>query len=112
MAYFKITEPNKNPKWIKTIDRANGTLEFSEDRNGCFQQDSGFFADSEFAYLMFHFKEKYPELQYMTIYSGYKYEMEMPNGLQGVAAAQIEEVEAVPQMEEAVPLMEFNQAVR
>lgn len=67
MAYFKITEPNKNPKWIKTIDRANGTLEFSEDRNGCFQQDSGFFADSEFAYLKFHFTEAYPELEHMTI---------------------------------------------
>ena len=67
MAYFKIAEPGHAVKYIKEIDRANGTLEFSEDRNGCFQQDSGFFADSEFAYLMFHFKEAYPELQYMTI---------------------------------------------
>lgn len=67
MAYFKITEPNKNPKWIKSIDRANGTLEFSENRDGCFQQDSGFFADSEFAYLKFHFTEAYPELEHMTI---------------------------------------------
>lgn len=67
MAYFKIAEPNKNPKWIKNIDRANGTLEFSENRDGCFQQDSGFFADSELAYLKFHFTEAYPELQYMTI---------------------------------------------
>lgn len=67
MAYFKIAEPGHAVKYIKEIDRANGTLEFSEDRNGCFQQESGFFADSEFAYLMFHFKEAYPELQYMTI---------------------------------------------
>ena len=37
MAYFKITQPNQPTKWIKSIDRANGTLEFSEDRNGCFQ---------------------------------------------------------------------------
>lgn len=67
MAYFKIAEPGKAIKYIKEIDRANGTLEFSENRDGCFQQESGFFADSEFAYLMFHFKEAYPELQYMTI---------------------------------------------
>lgn len=67
MAYFKISQPNKPTKWIKSIDRANGTLEFSEDRNGCFQQDSGFFADSEAAYLKFHFKEAYPEIEYMTI---------------------------------------------
>ena len=67
MAYFKIQEPNKPVKYIKNIDRANGTLEFSENRDGCFQQESGFYADSEFAYLKFHFTEAYPELQYMTI---------------------------------------------
>ena len=47
MAYFRIDEPNKPQKWIKDVDRANGTLEFSEVRNGCYQRDSGFFADSE-----------------------------------------------------------------
>lgn len=67
MAYFKIEQPNQPTKWIKSIDRANGTLEFSTERDGCFQQDSGFFADSEFAYLKFHFTEAYPELEYMTI---------------------------------------------
>jgi len=67
MAYFKINQPNQPTKWIKSIDRANGTLEFSTDRKGCFQQDYGFFADSEFAYLIFHFTKEYPELQYMTI---------------------------------------------
>jgi hypothetical protein len=71
MAYFKIKEPNKPTKWIKSIDRANGTLEFATDKHGCFQQDSGFFADSEFAYLMFHFKKDYPELQYMSIDCSY-----------------------------------------
>ena len=67
MAYFKINQPNQPPKWIKEIDRANGILEFSTDRKDCFQQDSGFFADSEFAYLKFHFTEAYPELEYMSI---------------------------------------------
>ncbi len=67
MAYFKISQPNKPTKWIKSIDRANGTLEFSTERDGCFQQESGFFADSELAYLKFHFTEAYPELKYMTI---------------------------------------------
>lgn len=67
MAYFKINQPNQPPKWIKEIDRANGILVFSTDRKDCFQQDSGFFADSEFAYLKFHFTEAYPELEYMSI---------------------------------------------
>ena len=74
MAYFKISEPGHPIKYIKEIDRANGTLEFSEDKKGCFQQDSGFFAESEFSYLMFHFKEAYPELEYMTIDSVYIFE--------------------------------------
>ena len=72
MAYFKIEEPGHAVKYIKDIDRANGTLEFSESKAGCFQQDSGFFADSELAYLKFHFTEAYPELQYMTIDNDWK----------------------------------------
>lgn len=80
MAYFKIEQPGHAVKYIKEIDRANGTLEFSENREGCFQQDSGFFADSEFAYLKFHFTEAYPELEYMTIDTSYR-----PRNLHGVA---------------------------
>ena len=71
MAYFKIEQPGHAVKYIKEIDRANGTLEFSENREGCFQQDSGFFADSEFAYLKFHFTEAYPELEYMKVESSW-----------------------------------------
>ena len=71
MAYFKISEPNKAVKYIKDIDRANGTLTFSETKEGCFQQDSGFFANSELEYLKFHFTEDYPELQYLTVDDGW-----------------------------------------
>jgi hypothetical protein len=97
MAYFRIDEPNKPTKYIKNVDGANTTLEFTDTTDGAFFKDEGFFADSEKEFLMFHFKEKYPELQYMTIYNGYKYEMEMPHAVQeGVAAApQMEEVDAV-----------------
>lgn len=71
MAYFKVNEPNKAPKWIKSIDRANGTLEFSDTKEGCFQQDSGFFANSELDYLKFHFTEAYPEIKYLEVDSTY-----------------------------------------
>jgi len=71
MAYFKIAEPNKDVKYIKSIDRANATLEFSPTKDGCFQQDSGFFADSELQYLKFHFTKKYPELEYVSIEGRY-----------------------------------------
>ena len=71
MAYFRIDEPNKPQKWIKDVDRANGTLEFSEVRNGCYQRDSGFFADSELEYLKFHFTDEYPEMEYCVIDTNY-----------------------------------------
>jgi hypothetical protein len=71
MAYFRIDEPNKPQKWIKDVDRANGTLEFSEVRNGCYQRDSGFFADSELEYLKFHFTDEYPEMEYCVIDGNY-----------------------------------------
>ena len=87
MAYFKIEEPGHAVKYIKDIDRANGTLEFSESKAGCFQQDSGFFADSELAYLKFHFTEAYPELQYMTIDNDWK-QYEAPDGPMYGAAIQ------------------------
>jgi hypothetical protein len=136
MAYFKIEQPGHAVKYIKEIDRANGTLEFSENREGCFQQDSGFFADSEFAYLKFHFTEAYPELEYMTIDTSYKprnlyavqeapndpfnmeteedeVEMAEPvNGAQGVAYAvvnhQIANEEYAPVMGQQI--MQFNNA--
>jgi len=73
MAFFKINEPNKPAKWIKSIDRANGKLEFSQNREECFQQDGGFFANSEAAYLKFHFMEEYPELKYMEIDESYEF---------------------------------------
>lgn len=82
MAYFKINEPNQPTKWIKSIDRANGTLEFSTTREGCFQQDSGFFADSEFAYLKFHFTEEYPELKYMSIDNDWYVKEAEPDAMQ------------------------------
>ena len=71
MAYFKITEPNKPPKWIKEVDGANGTLTFQDEREGAHCEDEGFFADSEFEYIKHHFTEKYPELEYMHIDSSW-----------------------------------------
>ena len=113
MAYFKITQPNQPAKWIKSIDRANGTLEFSTDRDGCFQQDSGFFADSEAAYLKFHFTEAYPELEYMTIDTSWN-----PNSIEEDVAMQIHDDpmpiqgnaihEAINQAIIGEPIMEEN----
>ena len=118
MAYFKIEQPNQPPKWIKSIDRANCTLEFTTERtNDCFQQDSGFFADSELAYLKFHFTEAYPELQYMTIDNDWK-QYETPDEPMYGAAIQeapndpwvVEEAAPQPINQIANPVMEARAA--
>lgn len=99
MAYFKIEEPDKPVKWIKSIDGANCTLEFTDKIEEAHYEDDGFFADSEKGFLEFHFMDKYPELQYMTLDSRY---YNRGGGLQGMAFVQMDAVEeAAPQVEEA-----------
>lgn len=67
MAYFKITEPQKEEKWIKEVNLKDGTLEFTEKLdNRCHYKDDGFYADAEVGFLKFHFREKYPEIEYVT----------------------------------------------
>jgi hypothetical protein len=72
MAFFIIKEPNKAPKYIKDVNGAEGTIEFTEDQAEAYYKDSGFFADSEFEFIKFHFKEKYPEIEFMEIDNGYR----------------------------------------
>jgi hypothetical protein len=104
MAYFKIEEPDKPVKWIKSINGVDGTLEFTDKVEEAHYEDDGFFADSEKGFLEFHFMDKYPELQYMTLDSKY---YNRGGGLQGMAfvdavGPQMDVVEeAAPQVEEA-----------
>ncbi len=65
MAYFIIEEPNKKTKWIKKVNEAEGTLEFTTSKNNAYSRCDGIIANSTFQYLKFHFTEKYPELKYM-----------------------------------------------
>ena len=88
MAFFRIEEPNQPPKYIKSVDGANETLEFTNSTDDAYYKDSGFFADSEYEFLMFHFKNSYPELQYMKIDSGWHHHDE-------VVLNQVQEEDAV-----------------
>ena len=72
MVIFKIEAPNEKVKYIKDVDAANETITFTEKQSEVnYSMEEGFFADSEFDYLMFHFKKNYPELEYMKKYSTY-----------------------------------------
>lgn len=67
MAFFKISEPHKKIKWIKSVDEQNGTLEFQYDRDNAYNRSSGIIANSTKDYLKFHFTERYPELKYLSV---------------------------------------------
>ena len=71
MAYFRIKQPNQPTKYIKSMDGANGTLEFTDNVREAMYRDMGFFADSDFEFIKFHFTKDYPELENMDIYDGY-----------------------------------------
>lgn len=66
MAYFRVDEPNKKTKWIKTVNNEDGTLEFQDSKSGAYNRSDGIIANSELQRLKFHFTEKYPELKYLT----------------------------------------------
>jgi len=94
MAYFKIEEPGKPVKWIKSIDGANCTLEFTDKIEEAHYEDDGFFANSERGFLEFHFMDNYPELQYMTLDSRYVFVDDAPQmNVVEEAAPQVEQVE-------------------
>lgn len=67
MSKFRIDEPNKPTKWVKSVDNQNGTLEFSTTRSGCYERSGGIIADSEGQRLKFLFKEQYPEMEYLKV---------------------------------------------
>lgn len=71
MAYFRIKQPDQPTKYIKSMDGANGTLEFTDNVREAMYRDMGFFADSDFEFIKFHFTKEYPELENMDIYDGY-----------------------------------------
>lgn len=58
-------------KYIKSIDKANSKLEFTNDINKAYERESGFYVNAEIDFLQFHFQEQYPCLEYAKAVSHY-----------------------------------------
>lgn len=71
MGKFVIREPNKSPKWIKKIDKVNETLEFTNNEDEAYYRDGDFYTRAELDFIKFHFKRKYPEIEYIMATSLY-----------------------------------------
>lgn len=117
MAYFRIKQPNQPTKYIKAVDGANGTLEFTENLKEAMYRDMGFFADSDFEFIKFHFTKEYPELESMDIYDGYsdeecttanyaalQAEPIAAADVAGVGIGALDAVEEAPRIEEYAPV--------
>jgi len=66
MAHIKVDGGNSHyGQYIKEIDKANATLSFTPNKNDAYERCGGFYVDAEIDYLIFHFKDKYPEVEYL-----------------------------------------------
>jgi hypothetical protein len=70
MPTIKIKEPGKPDKWVKSIDKLEGTVSFTENKREAYVRDGSFYCNSEIGTLknpMMYDQEKYPELQYAVM---------------------------------------------
>ena len=71
MSKFRIDEPNKPTKWVKTVDNQNGIITFSTDKYDAYERSCGIIANSEGQRLKCLFGEQYPELEYLKVDNGW-----------------------------------------
>ena len=69
MSRIKICEPGKPVKWIKSIGKLDGVIEFTTNRDEAYSKRDGFYCESEIKTLKAknppqYDHEKYPELKY------------------------------------------------
>lgn len=70
MSIIRINEPGKPVKWVKSIGKLDGVIEFTDNKDEAYNKRSGFYCESEIKTLknpMMYDHEKYPELKYAEI---------------------------------------------
>lgn len=62
MANFRVTTADGKRLYLKKFNKADETLEFTEDRNRdeLYSNSDGFFANADKDFIKFHFADKYP----------------------------------------------------
>jgi len=50
--------------YVKSIDKVNTKLEFTDDASQAYQRSGGYYINAEIDYLKFYFSEEYPCLEY------------------------------------------------
>ena len=71
MAKIRIRDGEHKNMFIKTIDKVNCKLEFTNDINEAYERDGGFYVNSEIDFLKFHFADEYPDIVYAFEYDCY-----------------------------------------
>jgi hypothetical protein len=73
MPTIRIDEPGKPKKWIKDLDKIEGTVTFTTNKAEAYVRDGSFYCNSEVKTLknpIMWDHEKYPELQYAVMDGG------------------------------------------
>lgn len=71
MGKFVIKEPNGNVQWVKAIDTANGTIEFTNKESEAYRRDGDYYSKAEGEFIKFNFIKEHPQLQYLKVDLGY-----------------------------------------
>lgn len=67
MGTFKVQDPGGNVKWVKAIDTANGTIEFTDRESQAYYRSGDYFSKAEGEYIKFNFQKDHPELKNLVV---------------------------------------------
>lgn len=72
MSAFFVKDNEGKRLYVESIDKANESITWTDDpQNGVYRNTSGFYADADFDFIKFHFKDKYPYIDTLEEDEGY-----------------------------------------
>ena len=66
MGKFRFNQ-NGETLWIKSIDKANKTLEFTNNENEAYERSGDYYSKAERDWIVFHFKKDYPQVKNLEV---------------------------------------------
>lgn len=67
MGKFKIENPDGSVQWVKAIDTAKGTIEFTDSEALAYERSGDYFAKAEGDYIKFNFRKEHPQLEHLKV---------------------------------------------
>lgn len=72
MSAFYVTTKEGKRLYVKTFDKSNGEIEWTEDKNGqLYRREDSFYSKSDLEFMKFHLKDKYPYMDTLQRDTGF-----------------------------------------